>query len=81
MAVVSSMNGDIPNFPMGPKDEDSFVAGNLHEEVFIVPFPFSVIDLTSLCAFQTEDRMRQLKLRFGECSLCLQEAKIMSEFH
>ncbi|KAL8610234.1 hypothetical protein ACOMHN_038929 [Nucella lapillus] len=33
MAVVSSMNGDIPNFAMGPKDEDSFVAGNLQEEI------------------------------------------------
>ena len=34
MAVVSSsMNGDIPNFAMGHKDDDSLVAGNLQEEV------------------------------------------------
>lgn len=63
--MVSSMNGDIPNFPMGHKEEDSYVAGNLQEEVCIVSFPFPVVGLMSLCAFQSEDGMRQLKLRFG----------------
>lgn len=47
MAVVQpSMNGDIPNFSMGHKEEETFVGGNLQEEVMVVQLPLcSVITL------------------------------------
>lgn len=54
MAVIQqpSMNGDMSNFSMGPKDEDSFSTGNLQEEVFIVYFHFCAM-VRFVCAHDT----------------------------
>jgi hypothetical protein len=48
------MNGDIPNFAMGPKEEDNLVGGNLQEEVFVILFLNSFDDLTLTIAAAVE---------------------------
>lgn len=75
------MNGDIPNFAMGPRGEKPYVTGNLQEEVRIVFLLFSIAYLLFMCVFMFEGRRRQLNCDLVDDHLCLQEAKIMSEFH